>query len=58
MYTCKDCLWSDGCDCSGICEHYYPSDINEEEKLIEEEYELDLKERAETYQEIVEEQNS
>ena len=55
MYTCESCIWKDKCDCAGVCEDYYSGD---DEAIALREYEQDLQERAEIYQEIIEEQDS
>ena len=56
MKTCKNCYWYDKCtNHDERCEYYDP--IFGAEKVVEREYEESLKERAEAYQEIVDEMN-
>lgn len=60
MCDCNKCIWSDQCSVedkenSNSCVDYSPYDYNE---IAIAEYEADLKERTEYYQELVDEQNS
>lgn len=59
MKNCKDCYWydkcEDRCDDEVECDYYEP--LNDEEIAIAE-YENDLKERAQEYQNLIDEQNS
>ena len=52
--TCKNCLWRDKCAQATACEHFDPADDIEDFEA----YEDDLRERGETYGELVNEQNS
>lgn len=60
MKNCKNCFWYDKCEdrCDDDIEVdfdcYEP--LDDEESAIEE-YEKDLKERAQVYQELIDEQN-
>lgn len=59
MKNCKDCYWydkcEDRCDEEVECDYYEP--LNDEDVTITE-YENDLKERAQEYQDLIDEQNS
>lgn len=59
MKNCKDCYWydqcEDRCDEEAECDYYEP--LNDEDVTITE-YENDLKERAQEYQDLIDEQNS
>ena len=54
MKACKNCIWRDECGRKKACEFYEPADNDE---LQAEGYEMTLRERAETYQEIIDENN-
>ena len=60
MKNCKNCFWYDKCedrcddDIEADCDYYEPLD---DEEIAIEEYEKDLKERAQAYQELIDEQN-
>lgn len=60
MKNCKNCFWYDKCEdrCDNYievdCDYYEPLD---DEEIAIEEYEKDLKERAQLYQELIDEQN-
>lgn len=60
MKNCKNCFWYDKCedrcddDIEVDCDYYEPLD---DEEITIEEYEKDLKERAQVYQELIDEQN-
>lgn len=57
MKTCNNCMWADKCpDAGRRCEYYDP--IIGSENIVMREYKQDLKERAEDYQEVINEQNS
>lgn len=59
MLICKNCFYSGLCTAEYIeeekCEYYAPPKL---ESIAEKEYRMDLLLRAETYNELVEEQNS
>ena len=52
MRLCANCVWRDDCGQVIACEDYDPVDSDE---LAIEQYEKDLKLRAEAYQEILDE---
>lgn len=60
MKNCKNCFWYDKCedrcdnDIEVDCDYYEPLD---DEEITIEEYEKDLKERVQVYQELIDEQN-
>lgn len=60
MKNCKNCFWYDKCedrcddDIEVDCDYYEPLD---DEEIAIEEYEKDLKERAQAYQELIDKQN-
>lgn len=56
MDSCKNCLWFDKCNCAEPCEDFTP--FSGEDATAMREYEQDLEERAQIYQEIIDEQNS
>lgn len=56
MDSCKNCLWFDKCNCAEPCEDFTP--LSGEDATAIREYEQDLEERAQVYQEIIDEQNS
>lgn len=49
--SCKGCMWEDQCGNRGRCEYYY--NILKEEEMLEEEFNQELKERIEEYDEII-----
>lgn len=60
MKNCKNCFWYDKCedrcddDIEVDCDYYEPLD---DEEIAIEEYEKDLKERAQAYQKLIDKQN-
>lgn len=57
MKSCKNCYWYDKCsEHEERCEYYDP--IYGADQIAVKEYQTDLKERAEEYRELVEEQQS
>lgn len=56
MRSCKGCIWYDECDHEERCDGYYSQKY--EEQLARSEYENDLRERVDTYNEIIEEFNN
>lgn len=50
---CDNCLWADKCSCDLACEYYEPAYQEEIDRLTEEDYEKDLKDRVTIYQEII-----
>ena len=56
MKECKDCIWRDECGTKRkkACEYYEPVDSDE---LRIEGYERTLKERGESYQDLMDENN-
>lgn len=55
---CENCVWFDTCAQEVACGDYSPVSVEEEEIAQLEEYEDDLRNRHEDYQELIEEQNS
>jgi len=53
MTNCLDCLWAEVCDGRTCCEYYAP--LNDCGRILE--YNQDLRERHEDYQEIINEFN-
>lgn len=55
---CENCIWFDQCAQGVTCDDYFPVSIEEEEAEQVAEYERDLRDRHEYYQELIGEHNS
>lgn len=55
--NCKNCIWFDQCREDKACDSYEPASLEEQEAMDAAEYEKDLRERHELYQEQIAEQD-
>lgn len=58
MRACEICIWKDQCESCEACSHYYPITNNDGDWSDVDEYESDLAQRFELYQEQIDEQNN
>ena len=54
---CENCIWCDQCAQNEVCADFTPLSFTEAD-IHSEEYEADLRDRVECYQELIDEQNS
>lgn len=55
--NCKNCIWFDQCHEDEACDSYEPVSLEEQDAMDAAEYEKDLRERHEIYQEQIAEQD-
>ena len=56
--SCANCIWFGKCFQEGGCEDYYPMSPIEADEINSKEFNQDLRDRHEYYQELIFEQNN